>query len=499
MSTDYDILIIGGGINGSGIARDAIGRGYSVCLCEANDLASGTSSQSTKLIHGGLRYLEYYEFRLVKESLTEREVLWNMAPHLIQPLRFVLPHHRDLRPAWLLRLGLFIYDHIGGRKKLPTTTVLDLSKDEAGRPLNQNYKKGFEYSDCAVDDARLVILNALDAAERGASIRTQTKCINLLRNKATWSITLEDKRNKSQTTVTAKIVINASGPWVDTVLTQLYPEKENNNIRLVQGSHIIVPKLYLHKKSYIFQNKDNRIIFAIPYQQDFTLIGTTDHEYEGDPRKTRITEVEIDYLCSSSNQYFAQKIQPVDIVGTFSGVRSLINDNTSKAQEATRDYKLNIDKPNKKSAPLINIFGGKITTYRRLAETVLAEVETLLDNNNKNWTAFSKLPGGDFATDEFDTVFQQLQQNYPFLSSKDINNFIRRYGTRSKKILKNAKSYKDLGIAFGHGLYQNEVEYLIHTEWAYCADDILWRRTKLGLYFNRDEKDKLEKWINNKQ
>ena len=496
---NYDIFIIGGGINGTGIARDAAGRGYSVYLCEANDLASGTSSQSTKLIHGGLRYLEYYEFRLVREALTEREILWKVAPHIIHPLRFILPHHKDLRPAWLLRLGLFLYDHIGGRKRLPPTSTLDLSSDEAGNSLSQNYKKGFEYSDCAVDDARLVVLNALDASERGASINTRTKCVDMQRDGDCWSLTVEDQATKKQRKISAKILINASGPWADEVLTTLNPAKNNKNIRLVQGSHIIVPKIYEHDKCYIFQNKDNRITFAIPYHDKFTLIGTTDHEYEGDPRETEITQTEIDYLCEVANSYFKHKISPDDIVGTFSGVRSLYNDGASKAQEATRDYVLRVDRPNKKAAPMINLFGGKITTYRCLAETTLEKIEGLLekesDQNRGKWTKTEPLPGGSFAIDDFNAICEQLHKDYSFLSKEEAKRYIKLYGSRARDFLENAKSYEDLGESFGYGLYQREVEYLISTEWAVTADDILWRRTKLGLLFKPEEVVKLTKWL----
>jgi len=499
VNNNYDIFIIGGGINGCGIARDATGRGYSVYLCEEDDLASGTSSQSTKLIHGGLRYLEYYEFRLVREALTEREVLWKLAPHIIHSLRFILPHHKDLRPAWLLRLGLFLYDHIGGRKRLPATSTLDLSSGEAGEPLSQNYKKGFEYSDCAVDDARLVLLNALDASERGASINTRTKCVDMQRNGDCWSLTVENQLTKKQSKISARILINASGPWADKVLATLNPTKKGKNIRLVQGSHIIVPKIYEHEKCYIFQNKDNRIIFAIPYHDKFTLIGTTDHEYDGDPRQTKITQKEIDYLCDSANGYFNHKISPDDIVGTFAGVRSLYNDGASKAQEATRDYVLRVDSPNAKVAPMINIFGGKITTYRCLAETMMEKIEGILEKdssiNKGKWTEKAPLPGGNFAIDDFDKVCNQLHQDYSFLSKEEAIRYIKLYGTRARDFLDNAKSYEDLGETFGHGLYQREIEYQIQTEWAVTADDILWRRTKLGLLFNQEEVEKLTKWL----
>ena len=498
-TNDYDILIIGGGINGCGIARDAAGRGYSIYLCEADDLACGTSSQSTKLIHGGLRYLEHYEFRLVREALTEREILWKVAPHIIHPMRFILPHHNGLRPAWLLRLGLFLYDYIGGRKKLSATRTVNLSKEEEGKPLSQNYSKGFEYSDCAVDDARLVVLNALDAAERGAIINTRSKCVDMQRTEGHWSVTIEDQLNQKQTNITSKIIINASGPWADHVLDTLHNTQKNSNIRLVQGSHIIVPKIYDHDKCYIFQNADDRIIFAIPYHDHFTLIGTTDHEYDGDPRKTKITQKEIDYLCESANIYFNNKITKNDIVGTFAGVRSLYNDGASKAQEATRDYVLRIDKPSSKVAPIINVFGGKITTYRRLAESMLEKIEGLVkkqsDKNNGKWTETAHLPGGDFAINDFDKLCRNLKEEFDFLSAEHAKRYIKLYGTRAKRILQTSKSYKDLGKGFGHGLYQAEVEYLINNEWAVTAEDILWRRTKLGLLFNKSQTSKLENWL----
>lgn len=498
MSANYDVLIIGGGINGCGIARDAAGRGFSVYLCEADDLASGTSSQSTKLIHGGLRYLEYYEFRLVREALTEREILWNIAPHIIHPLRFILPYSKGFRPAWMLRLGLFLYDHIGGRKKLAGTSTLNLETDLAGKPLSQNYKKGFEYSDCAVDDARLVILNALDASERGASINTRSKCVELHRNQENWSVTIEDQITKKRETIKARVVVNAGGPWADIILDQLHPDKEAHNIRLVQGSHIIVPKLYDHEKCYIFQNNDNRIIFSIPYHNDFTLIGTTDHEINGDPRNAKITQKEITYLCDSANEYFKQKINPEDIVSTYAGVRSLYNDGASKAQEATRDYVLKVDQPRHHAAPLINVFGGKITTYRRLAESVMEKIEGVYKEGSgkqSQWTKDAPLPGGDFAIDDFDKIRKTLRNNYDFLSDDESLRLIKHYGSRASQILGNAKSTKDLGESFSYGLYQCEVEYLIKVEWARSAEDILWRRTKLGLVFNNNEVKKLDDWV----
>lgn len=514
-TADYDIFIIGGGINGCGIARDAAGRGYSVYLCEADDLASGTSSQSTKLIHGGLRYLEYYEFGLVREALSEREILWNIAPHLIHPLRFVLPHHKGLRPAWLLRLGLFIYDHLDisfnpnkpERKKLPKASTLNLTKDIAGECLQldpthssslfaPSRNRGFEYSDCAVDDSRLVVLNALDASEHGASINTQTKCVAMKRVNDVWKITVEDQLNKERKTVTAKVLINAAGPWVDDILSTLNPDDKINNIRLVQGSHIVVPKLYDHEKCYIFQNEDNRIIFAIPYHQDYTLIGTTDRDYSGDPRKVKITQEETDYLCASANAYFKRQINADDVVSTYAGVRSLYNDGASKAQAATRDYVLRVDQAdNDRSAPLINIFGGKITTYRHLAESMMKKVEGLIGKRKKKWTEHAPLPGGNFEIDDLDNLYLFLQSKFSFLSADEAKRFIKSYGTKAYDVLDGARSLSDLGTSFSHGLYQKEVEYLIKTEWAQTADDILLRRTKLGLVFNQQERKVLEQWL----
>ncbi|WP_165644669.1 glycerol-3-phosphate dehydrogenase, partial [Oharaeibacter diazotrophicus] len=359
---DVDVLIVGGGINGCGVARDAVGRGYSVLLAEQNDLASGTSSWSTKLIHGGLRYLEHYEFRLVREALQEREVLWRLAPHIIRPLRFVLPHHRGLRPAWLLRLGLFLYDHLGGRKLLPPTRTLDLSRDETGRPLKPGFfTRGFEYSDCWVEDTRLVVLNARDAADRGATILTRTRVATLAREGDVWRAVLEDRATGARRVVTAKMVVNAAGPWVDEVLRGPLGRNDARNVRLVQGSHIVVKRVFDHDRAYIFQNADGRIIFAIPYEGSFTLIGTTDRDWTGDPADVAITDGEIDYLLAAAGEYFAKPIGRSDIVWSYSGVRPLYDDGASKAQEATRDYVLKVDGAD--GAPrLVNVFGGKITT-----------------------------------------------------------------------------------------------------------------------------------------
>lgn len=505
---DHDIFIIGGGINGCGIARDAAGRGYSVCLTEADDLASGTSSQSTKLIHGGLRYLEHYEFKLVREALTEREILWRVAPHIIHPMRFILPHHKGLRPWWLLRLGLFIYDNLGGRDKLPASNSIKLENNEEGQCLKQDFSKGLEYSDCWVNDSRLVVLNAMDAHEYGATIKTQHKCIGLERDANHWTITLENQITKTTEVVTSKVLINAGGPWVDDIIDimngdvsdnetspEVATDKKAKNIRKVQGSHIVVPKLYDHGKCYIFQNNDERITFAIPYHEDFTMIGTTDYEIDGDPRDARITEGEIDYLCKAANEYFKSQIKPEDVVSTYAGVRSLYNDGASKAQEATRDYVLQIDDKSEDQAPLVNIFGGKITTYRRLAESMMELVDDLLNKENNHWTENAHLPGGDFAIDDKIKLHALFKQDYGFLPKGVITRLLRNYGSKAALILGKADTEKDLGINFGCGLYQREVEHLIKNEFVLKVDDILLRRTKLGLRFSKEQRDVLDAWL----
>ncbi|MCO6392164.1 glycerol-3-phosphate dehydrogenase [Aliihoeflea aestuarii] len=482
--TTYDILIIGGGINGCGIARDAAGRGYSVFLAEMNDLASGTSSWSTKLIHGGLRYLEHYEFRLVREALKEREVLWKSAPHIIWPMRFVLPYHKGLRPAWLLRLGLFLYDHIGGRKLLPKTSVLDMKADPAGKPLKPIFEKAFEYSDCGVDDARLVVLNARDAADKGAVIRTRTKVVAARREGDGWTAEIEDRATGARRIVRARLIVNAGGPWVDHVLSDTVGRANVHNVRLVQGSHIVVKKKFDDQRAYFFQNPDGRIIFAIPYHDDFTMIGTTDRDYEGDPKDVSISDEEVDYLTACASEYFAEPVKRDDIVWSFSGVRPLYDDGASKAQEATRDYVLKADT---NGAPLINIFGGKITTYRRLAESMLDKIEGLIGRKGKAWTANGTLPGGDFAVGTFGDEVRRLRADYAFVDEQMARRLIRLYGTRARQILGAATSLDDLGQHFGADLYEAEVRYLIAHEWAMKADDVLWRRTKRGLVLSKDE------------
>lgn len=490
----YDIFVVGGGINGCGIARDAAGRGFSVFLAEMNDLASGTSSGSTKLVHGGLRYLEYYEFRLVREALKEREVLWASAPHIIWPLRFVLPHHKGLRPAWLLRLGLFMYDHLGGRKLLPPTAVRDLRSDRIGRVLKPGFAKAFEYSDCWVDDARLVVLNAQDAAARGAVIRTRTQVTSARRENGIWEITITESETGESETIRAKMLVNAAGPWVSQVLTGSLGSNDNHGVRLVKGSHIVVNRLYDDERCFFFQNSDGRIFFSIPYENDFTLIGTTDEDFEGDPAKVAISDSEIDYLCAAASSYFAEPVTRADIVWTYSGVRPLYDDGASKAQEATRDYVLKRS-GGEGSAPLLTVIGGKITTYRRLAESALEHIEAVMGKRGKKWTAKGKLPGGDFATDGFKAQVEAIKRDYPFLDQRDASRLVRRYGTNARIILGNAKVPDDLGLYFGAGLFAAEVQYLIDNEWARTPEDVLWRRTKRGLYGNAIDGEALAEFM----
>lgn len=490
----YDIAIIGGGINGCGIARDAAGRGYSVFLAEKNDLACGTSSGSTKLVHGGLRYLEHFEFKLVRESLREREVLWAMAPHIIWPLRFVLPYTKGLRPAWLLRLGLFLYDHIGGRKLLPGTRMLDLRTDPAGAALGPGFRRAFEYSDCWVDDARLVVLNAMDAAERGAVVRTRSSFQRVERVRDHWEATVRNERTGEENNIEARLIVNATGPWVDDVIGQVVARNSQRNVRLVQGSHIVVRRLFEHDRCYFFQNPDGRIFFAIPYEQDFTLIGTTDRDFSGSPDNVQISDEEIDYLLAATREYFGNRITRDDIVWTYSAVRPLYDDGASKAQEATRDYVLKLegraDEPK-----LLNIFGGKITTYRRLAEAAMDKIDDEFGRSTTSWTLKSALPGGSFAVDGYEGQVAGLVADYPFLDDSTARRMVRMYGTRARKLLGQARDRHDLGEDFGAGLTEREVAYLQSDEWAEEAEDILWRRSKLGLRLDRTAQARLRDWL----
>ena len=492
----YDLAIVGGGVNGCGIARDAAGRGNSVFLCEMNDLASGTSSWSTKLVHGGLRYLEYYEFRLVREALIEREILWQIAPHIIRPLRFVLPHHSGLRPAWLLRLGLFLYDHLGGRKLLPPTRSVNLRSDEVGRPLIAGrYSTGFEYSDCFVDDARLVVLTARDAADRGAVIRTRTRATAIRQDGSNWLVTTENTQTGERETIKARALVNAAGPWVEQVLSTGAGVNAKAKVRLVQGSHIVVRKLYDHDRAYIFQNADGRIIFVIPYQNEFSLIGTTDRDYQGDPAKVKATDEEIAYLCAALGEYIAKPVTPADVVWSYSGVRPLYDDGASEAKAATRDYVFELDTPG--GLPLLSIYGGKITTYRRLSEEALERLAPYLKGAkaDEGWTGKAALPGGDMQVQAVATLVADLGKTYPFLSDAHAKRIAHAYGTRAQTMLAGATSLADLGQDFGGTLTEREVRYLMTNEWALTAEDIVWRRSKLGLRMSAAEIAALDAWI----
>ncbi|QCI67793.1 glycerol-3-phosphate dehydrogenase [Phreatobacter stygius] len=487
MQGQFDLLVIGGGINGCGIARDAVGRGLTVCLVEMDDLASGTSSSSTKLIHGGLRYLEYYEFRLVREALKEREVLWGIAPHVVGPLRFVLPHHAGLRPSWLLRTGLFLYDHLGGRKRLPPTRSLDLTRDPAGLPLKPGlFTRAFEYSDCWVDDSRLVALNARDAADRGAVIRTRTRVVGAERLAEGWQVTVEDVASGARDVVAARMLVNAAGPWVADVLSEKLGMAARAKVRLVQGSHIVVRKLFTDERCYIFQTADGRVVFAIPYEGDFTLIGTTDLDYDGDPAAVAATEAEVNYLCEAASVYFRSAVTPADVVWRYSGVRPLYDDGASEARAATRDYVFELDDASGQP-PLLSIFGGKITTYRKLAEDALGKLGIGPGQRGAGWTAHAALPGGDFPVDGRAALAAELRAEFPFLAADHAARLARSYGTRARAILGEARRAEDLGRDFGATLTEAEVRYLADREWARSAGDIVWRRSKLGLRMQPSE------------
>jgi len=490
----FDLAIIGGGVNGCGIARDAAGRGLSVLLCEQGDLAQATSSASTKLFHGGLRYLEFYEFRLVRKALIEREVLLSAMPHIAWPLRFVLPHHKGLRPAWLLRLGLFVYDHLGGRKILPPTRTLDLTIDPAGLPLTDGFTKGFEYSDCWIDDARLVVLNARDAAARGAEILTRTRCENATRHGGLWEVTLRDQEMDSERVIRARALVNAGGPWVDKVIRELVREDAPDRIRLVRGSHIVTRKLFDHDRPYIFQQSDGRVIFAIPYETDFTLIGTTEADHQGDPGDAICTPEEADYLRQAASEYFRQPIAADDVVWTYSGVRPLFDDGASSATQATRDYVLKVVEKGG-AAPLLNVFGGKITTYRRLAEGALAKLAPYFPKMGGAWTAGVPLPGGDFPVDGVEPLVARLREQYAFLDDRFARRLVRAYGTEAEAVLGGGSSIDDLGHCFGWNLTERELRWLMSREWARSAADVLWRRSKLGLRLSTRERDAVDAWM----
>ena len=492
--TFYDLAVIGGGVNGCGIARDAVGRGLDVYLCEQNDLAQATSSASTKLFHGGLRYLEYYEFRLVREALIERETLLRAMPHISWPMRFVLPHHSGLRPAWLLRLGLFIYDNLGGRKILAGTKTVDLRKEPVGAPLKDEFRRGFEYSDCWVEDSRLVSLNARDAALRGARVETRTRCVSAEREATEWRLTVEDVESGERREIRARAVVNAGGPWVSEVVRGALRRNVPSRVRLVRGSHIVTKKLFDHDRAYIFQNSDGRIVFAIPYETDFTLIGTTDRDHQGPASEARCTEEEADYLRNAASEYFARPIEKDDIVWTYSGVRPLYDDGAKSATAATRDYVLELEASGTE-APLLNVFGGKITTYRRLAEAALGKLAAHFPKMGKAWTAGAPMPGGDFPVDGVETLIAGLIEDYPFLDDRWARRLVRAYGTDARRILGEARSAEDLGRRFAWNLTEAEVRWLMDAEWARTADDVLWRRSKIGLRVSADEAAALDAWM----
>lgn len=513
----YDIVIIGGGVNGCGIARDAAGRGLRVLLCEKSDLAQATSSASTKLFHGGLRYLEFFEFNLVRKALKEREVLLRAMPHIAWPMRFVFPydpalkHPDDLsefgrilgrffpflkgrRPAWLARAGLFLYDHLGGRKILPPTRTLNLEKDPAGQILKPGLKRAFEYSDCCVDDARLVVLNARDAADRGAEIRTRTTCTKARRKDGLWQVTLVSQAIENPENILAKCIVNAAGPWVKEVLESKLAQTSATELKLIRGSHIVVPKITQEERSYFFQLDDGRIIFAIPYQGDFTLIGTTEAEHKDDPSTAACSPQERDYLLRAINRFLNSPLVAEDIVWTFAGVRPLYDDHSGDATSTTRDYLLEVDDDNG-NAPALHVFGGKITTYRKLAEDALDRLRPYFPEMPGQWTASEHLPGGDFPVDGLTNLIEEIQSNYPFLTNEWAYRLARSYGTFARQIYGAAGNISDLGPHFGATLYPQEVEWLIETEWALTANDILWRRSKLGLIFTQEQTEKLEEYL----
>lgn len=488
----FDVVVVGGGINGAGIARDAAGRGLKVLLCEQHDLAAHTSSSSTKLIHGGLRYLELMEFNLVRKALAEREVLLAAAPHIMYPMRFVMPHESSLRPAWMIRIGLFLYDHLARRRNLQGSSQIDLRKHAAGAVLQQRFHKAFEYSDGWVDDARLVVLNALGAQERGADICPRTRCNSISPDgKGGWLVTLESAAD-GVTSVRTRAVVNAAGPWAALFNSSSTPGAVRHGLRLVKGSHIVVPKLFDHPYAYIFQASDRRVIFAIPYEGNFTLIGTTDVEHHGTPAEAKISAEETRYLCDEVNRYFRKAIAPDDVVHNYSGVRPLLEDESTDARAVSRDYALELATT---PATLLSVFGGKITTYRVLAEEAVNRLCAALDVRNGPWTASAPLPGGEIDGSDFDAFLAQLNSQYPALPVSLLQRLARAYGTRTNRILSDARTTADLGEEVCPGLFASELSYLVRAEWAQTADDILWRRSKLGLHLSKDAATRISRWL----
>jgi len=487
----YDLFIIGGGVNGCGVARDAAGRGLAVGLCEKDDLAAHTSSASTKLIHGGLRYLEQYEFRLVRKSLLEREVLLHTAPHIIWPLQFILPHHRGLRPAWMLRAGLFVYDLLGGKSSLPRSRSLRLTAPPYAGQLAPQFRRGFCYADCWVEDARLVALNAVDAAERGADVFTRTRCTGLKRTSDGWRIELQPAGG-AKFEVRAGALVNAAGPWVAEVARQYRGDGEGPKIRLVKGSHIVVPQLYSGAHAWLFQGNDGRVVFAIPYEHDYTLIGTTEVQTATPDDNSPISDAEERYLLALAGEYFGCALSQADIVWRYSGIRPLYDDQEQSASRVTRDYVLRLDQA---EAPVISIYGGKLTTYRKLAEQVLARLQSVLPDSGPPWTDRAPLPGGDFAPDEFEQRLNDFSQRYPFLDAPILRRMFHAYGSRLDRVLGEARTEEDLGRHFGAGLFEAELRYLTEAEFAVEAEDVLWRRSKLGLHMQPEQQQAVADWF----
>jgi glycerol-3-phosphate dehydrogenase len=488
----YDLIVVGGGINGCGIARDAAGRGWSVLLCERDDLAAHTSSASTKLIHGGLRYLEHIHFGLVRKALAEREVLLASAPHIMWPLRFVMPHAKELRPAWLIRTGLFLYDHLAKRRLLPASQQVDLTTHAAGASLDARFQRGFIYSDVWVDDARLTALTALDAAERGATVLTRTRCERLERTGSMWRATLIDADGAART-VAAKAVVNATGPWVSRFLEHAAPVSPARKVRLVKGSHIVVPRRYEHRFAYLLQNPtDHRVVFALPYEHALTLIGTTDVDYDGDPATPAITRQEIDYLCATANRYFTRSTTHADVVWSYSGVRPLLDDESSDAAAVTRDYALDMES---EAPPLMSVFGGKITTHRRLAQEAVDRLAARLRRPGAHWTAGTFLPGGDLPQGSFAVFLRTLERRYPWLPATLRRRYARAYGTRIERLIGEARAADDLGAEVVPGLHERELEYLCRCEWARTGQDVLWRRSKLGLVTGAESAARVDAWL----
>lgn len=488
-----DVLVVGGGINGAGIARDAAGRGYRVTLCEQSDLASGTSSASTKLIHGGLRYLEYGDFKLVREALGEREVLLAIAPHLVRPMRFVLPRVAGMRPSWLLRLGLFLYDRLSRRNTLPRSRRIDLREDPAGEPLIASLSTAFEYSDCATDDARLVVINAVDAAERGASILTRTRVVAAEHDGKTWNVRIQ-QADKATRTIRARALIDATGPWVTTLKIDPAPERPARPVRLVKGSHLITRRLFDGERAYIFQGQDRRIVFAIPYRDDFTLIGTTEAQHASMQDEPAASSAEQAYLIDCVNRYFRESVTSDDVHATYSGVRLLLDQTGKTASAVSREYVLDLDAgPNR--PPRLTIYGGKLTTYRALAEKAVDKLQAALGDSHASWTATAPLPGGNLDHADFDGFADEMRARYAWLDRQTLDRLLHAYGTRVETVLAGAVGVDDLGEPIAHGLYAAEVRYLLTTEFAQTAEDILWRRTKLGLRFTVEETAELERWL----